>query len=174
MELHTSVYQKTYNVSLREDTLLFWSIHSSHDHCFSLSLSQLQSQFFLCLFLFVVIPILFLFYVYPLSQFRSYLHAEELISRGNKNRKGRLIDTCAKNEYVNIVTASTSSVRLLFHTVSVGQSRQQCLLFTNYYFRSVTKMRGVHIGGPRTWSREGAKGPSLPFCPQPQNSSSIA
>ena len=174
MELHTSVYQKTNNVSLREDTLLFWSIHSSHDHCFSLSLSQLQSQFFLCLFLFVFILILFLFYVYPLSQFRSYLHAEEDIYRGNNNRKGRLIDTCAKNEQVNIVTASASSVRPLFHTVSVGQSRQQCLLFTNYYFRSVTKMRGVHMGGPRTWSREWAKGPSLLFCPQPQNSSSIA
>ena len=174
MELHTSVYQKTNNVSLREDTLLFWSIHSSHDHCFSLSLSQLQSQFFLCLFLFVFILILFLFYVYPLSQFRSYLHAEEDIYRGNNNRKGGLIDTCAKNEQVNIVTASAPSVRPLFHTVSVGQSRQQCLLFTNYYFRSVTKMRGVHIGGPRTWSREGAKGPSLLFCPQPQNSSSIA
>ena len=174
MELHTSVYQKTNNVSLREDTLLFWSIHSSHDHCFSLSLSQLQSQFFLCLFLFVFILILFLFYVYPLSRFRSYLHAEEDIYRGNNNRKGGLIDTCAKNEQVNIVTASASSVRPLFHTVSVGQSRQQCLLFTNYYFRSVTKMRGVHMGGPRTWSREWAKGPSLLFCPQPQNSSSIA
>ena len=174
MELDTSVYQKTNNVSLREDTLLFWSIHSSHDHCFSLSLSQLQSQFFLCLFLFVFILILFLFYVYPLSQFRSYLHAEEDIYRGNNNRKGGLIDTCANNEQVNIVTASAPSVRPLFHTVSVGQSRQQCLLFTNYYFRSVTKMRVVHIGGPRTWSREGAKGPSLLFCPQPQNSSSIA
>ena len=174
MELHTSVYQKTNDVSLRENTLLFWSIHSSLDYCFSLSPSQLQSHFFLCLFLFVFILTLFLFYVYPLSLFRSYLHAEEVISRGNKNRKGGLIDTCAKNEYVNIVTASASSVRLLFHTVSVGQSRQQCLLFTNYCFRSVTKMQGVHKGDPWTWSREGAKGPSLLFCPHPQNSSSIA